>query len=89
MKDINITRKNIDNIDKELAKLFQERMNLVKDVLEYKVSNSLPILDSSREKEVIEKNLSLVDKEYQEYYRNFVEKMLEISKEFQNNLIKK
>ena len=34
MRDIKTIRKEIDNIDKEIAKLFEMRMKLVKDVIE-------------------------------------------------------
>ena len=83
MRDIKTIRKEIDNIDKEIAKLFEMRMKLVKDVIEYKISNNLPILDSSRENEVINKNLDFVDDEYTKYYQEFIKNMLNISKEFQ------
>ena len=83
MRDIKTIRKEIDNIDKEIAKLFEMRMKLVKDVIEYKISNNLPILDSSRENEVINKNLDFVDDEYKKYYQEFIKNMLNISKEFQ------
>lgn len=89
MRDIKTIRKEIDNIDKEIAKLFEMRMKLVKDVIEYKISNNLPILDSSRENEVINKNLDFVDDEYKKYYQEFIKNMLNISKEFQKDYSKK
>ena len=89
MRDIKTIRKEIDNIDKEIAKLFEMRMNLVKDVIEYKISNNLPILDSSRENEVINKNIDFVDDEYKKYYQEFIKNMLNISKEFQKDYSKK
>lgn len=89
MRDIKTIRKEIDNIDKEIAKLFEMRMKLVKDVIEYKISNNLPILDSSRENEVINKNIDFVDDEYKKYYQEFIKNMLNISKEFQKNYSKK
>lgn len=89
MRDIKTIRKEIDNIDKEIAKLFEMRMKLVKDVIEYKISNNLPILDSSRENEVINKNIDFVDDEYKKYYQEFIKNMLNISKEFQKDYSKK
>lgn len=89
MRDIKTIRKEIDNIDKEIAKLFELRMKLVKDVIEYKISNNLPILDSSRENEVINKNIDFVDDEYKKYYQEFIKNMLNISKEFQKDYSKK
>jgi len=89
MRDIKTIRKEIDNIDKEIAKLFEMRMKLVKDVIEYKISNNLPILDSSRENEVINKNIDYVDDEYKKYYQEFIKNILNISKEFQKDYNKK
>ena len=89
MRDIKTIRKEIDNIDKEIAKLFEMRMKLVKNVIEYKISNNLPILDSSRENEVINKNIDFVDDEYKKYYQEFIKNMLNISKEFQKDYSKK
>ena len=65
------------------------RMNLVKNVIEYKINNGLPILDSSRENEVINKNIDFVDDEYKKYYQEFIKNILNISKEFQKDYSKK
>ena len=55
LKDI---RQKINEIDKEMAKLFEERMKASKDVANYKKEHALPIFDSSREQEVINRNLN-------------------------------
>ena len=47
-------RKEIDNIDKEITRLFEERMNVVLKVAEYKKENNLPIFHKGREAVVIE-----------------------------------
>lgn len=50
-------RKNIDKIDNEMRTLFIKRLEEVNKVIRYKKDHNLPILDVSREKEVIEKTL--------------------------------
>ena len=46
-------RKNIDKIDNEMRMLFIKRLEEVNKVIRYKKEHNLPILDVSREKEVI------------------------------------
>ena len=46
-------RDKIDSVDKELVKLFEERMDLCKDVANYKIENQKQVLDPIREKEKI------------------------------------
>lgn len=89
MKNLDTIRKDIDNIDKEMAKLFEMRMNLVKNIIEYKINNGLPILDSSRENDVINKNLDLIDDNYKKYYETLIKNIINISKEFQKDYSKK
>ena len=84
MKSIEEARKQIEGIDKQLIDLFKERMNAVKDVIEYKKANNLPILDASREKELLDKNLKyLNDESLKKYYEIFFEGLLRASKEYQ------
>ena len=44
-------RMKIDEIDSELVKLFQQRMDVAADVAVYKRQNHLPVLDMARERE--------------------------------------
>ena len=64
MNKLENARKEINRIDKEITKLFEERMKQMEDVIIYKMENNLQILDAGREKEVIERNCKiLVNKE--------------------------
>ena len=88
MNNLNESREKINNIDKEMTKLFCERMNLCKDIAEYKKANSLPILDSSRENEVINKNLALVeDENLKPYYVTYIKNFLNVSRDYQRSLL--
>ena len=88
MKDINETREKINVIDKEMTKLFCERMNLCKDIAEFKKANSMPVHDASREEAVINNNLKLVeDENLKPYYINYIKSFLNISKEYQRTLL--
>ena len=61
MKNLDDIRKRINEIDKEMAKLFEERMNASSEVAEYKISHGLPIFDKTREQEVIERNKKYIE----------------------------
>ena len=88
MKDLNEVREKINTIDEKMTKLFVERMNLCKDVAEYKKANSMPILDSNREEAVINSNLKFVeDNDLQPYFINYIKALLNTSKEYQRSLL--
>ena len=88
MNKLNEARNKINTIDKEMAKLFEERMEAAKMVAEYKAEHALPIFDSARELEVINKNSSYIeDPVIKEYYVSFLKETMNISKSFQARLI--
>ena len=43
MKDLEQCRREIDEIDQQLIKLFEQRMNVSKDVVTYKLAHGLEI----------------------------------------------
>ena len=88
MKDLNEIRKDINRIDAEMRKLFSERMTAVREVAEYKAAHGLPILDASREAEVIERNTALLeDEELRPYYVNFLQSSMAVSRSYQDMLV--
>ena len=88
MSALNEYRNQIDEIDSKLVKLFEERMNVVKKVVEFKIQNNLPIYNGNREIEVIEKNIAKLDnKEYEDYVRRYFQELMEISRELQNKIM--
>ncbi len=81
-------RSEIDSIDKELIALFEKRMNVAIKVGEYKKERNLPIFNAKREEEVIEKNINLLkNKEYSEITRSYFEKIMELSRSLQADLM--
>ena len=72
MNSLDEARKKINEIDKEMARLFEERMKAVLEVLKYKKEHNLPVFDEKRELELIERNISLLqDESLKEYYLIF------------------
>jgi len=87
MKTIEELRTKINEIDKEIASLFEQRMYCVKEIAQNKMELGLPILDSNREQEVIQKNSQYVNDELKEYYIELLTKFMELSKEYQKKVI--
>lgn len=81
-------RKEINRIDEEMARLFEERMECAKVIAEYKKERGLPILDEQREKEIIKKNSRLIENEViKEYYVSFLKNNMATSRAYQARLI--
>lgn len=53
MEELKQYRDQIDVIDRQLADLFQRRMDVVDRVGQYKVVRNMPVLDAKREQEVL------------------------------------
>lgn len=88
MSELTKAREAIDRIDGEMARLFEERMREVEAAMRYKAEHRLPILDPSRENEVIARNLALIDGEaLLPYYRRYLEGTMAISRAYQASLI--
>ena len=51
MRSLQDSRNEIDKIDEEMIKLFERRMEVSKDVAEYKLKTGKPDLDRKRELE--------------------------------------
>ena len=89
MSKLDEARTKINEIDKKMAELFEERMNESKAVAEFKKENGLSIEDSKREDEIIAKNSNFIkNDEVKEYYVSFVKEVLNESKKYQARLIK-
>lgn len=86
MNDLEKARGIIDNVDKEMAALFIQRMKAVETVADYKRKRGLPVLDTSREASVIEKNARLIeDSELRSHYICFLQSLMDISKQYQSS----
>lgn len=88
MTDLDSYRIKIDEIDREITKLFEERMNVVLNVAEYKLENNLPIFNKEREDKVIQKNIGyLENKDYAFELEEFYNNLMNVSRKFQKRKI--
>ena len=90
MNELEKAREIINSVDRDMAALFEKRMEAVKAVAEYKAKNGLPIFDPKREDQVIEKNSKLIQNdELIPYYQAFLHGLMDISKDYQREILSK
>ncbi len=88
MNELQKAREIINKVDKEMAHLFEKRMDAAKIVAAYKRENGLPIDDFSREEEIIKQNSLLIeDENYRSYYVEFLKSNIKLSKDLQHRLL--
>ena len=77
-------RKIINDVDAEMAVLFEKRMHAAEIVYAYKKEMGLPILDQAREAVVIENNTKRIeDENLKEYYIEFLKNVMSLSRAYQ------
>ncbi|MFA6987741.1 MAG: chorismate mutase [Acholeplasmataceae bacterium] len=76
-------RKKIDQIDKSIAKLINERFKVVQNIKDIKKTTLTPIEHKDREEAIITRNLAFIDQTYQEYFLKIYQTIIEASKDFQ------
>ena len=65
MKDIGNIRAEIDGIDRELARLFQRRLEIVGQVAASKLERGAPVSDPARERDILSRVTAAVGPEYE------------------------
>ncbi len=90
MTQLEMAREEIDRIDREMAQLFEQRMAAVSRVIAYKIENKLPILDTGRERAVIEQNLNHInDAHMRPYFERFLVAQMAVSKDYQQEILQR
>lgn len=88
MRTLEELRVEIDRIDQQMVQLFEERMQVVAEVMAVKKAAGLPILDASREETVVAKNTArLSDPALADYYERLIRQMMALSREYQAKLM--
>ena len=86
--ELNEAREKINEIDEQLVKLFSSRMELSSKIAEYKAEKNLPILDRTREREVLNKVADLSGPELENYSKVLFSTLFDLSRSYQNRLTK-
>lgn len=84
--DLKDLRKEIDGIDDEILKLFIKRMETVEKVTQVKKEQNLPVLNSSREREILNRIVDATPDKFDVYSRVLFSTMFELSRSFQSGL---
>ncbi len=88
MNDLQHARQVINEVDREMARLFEQRMDAVRTVAVYKKEHGLPIDDFAREAELLHRNAAYMqNEEYRSYYIRFLKHTVTVSKDFQHRLL--
>lgn len=77
-------REQIDQVDNELVRLFQKRMDLAEKIGAYKRENGLPVLQSAREREKLTALSAQTQPELQAYVRVLYSLLFELSRTWQS-----
>ncbi|EOS59884.1 chorismate mutase [Firmicutes bacterium M10-2] len=90
MNQLEKARIEIDSIDRQIAKLYEQRMDTLKDVAEYKMKTGKPIVDHSREEAIIERNAKFIQNEsYRDSYVRLLKFVIKESCDHQRALAAK
>lgn len=81
------SRKKIDEIDKDIVRLFKERMETAANVAEYKKEKGIPVHDPARERQLLSKIAELSGNEYSDYGKVLYSTILSLSKSYQRALL--
>lgn len=88
MIDLQMSREKIDKIDDEILKLFEERMNIAKDVAEYKITVGKQVYDRTREMEKLEKLRNKAENTFNEHgVEELFSQIMAISRKLQYTLV--
>ena len=81
--DMTTIRQRIDEIDSQMVELYRQRMEAVSEIGAYKRAHNLPIYDSERERNLLNKVGEQAGEEYEGGVRALFQTMMELSRSYQ------
>lgn len=88
MKSLEESRAALDAVDRDLVRLFEQRMHIVRDVAAYKRAHGLPVLDRSREAQVLDSRTAmLTDERLTGSVRTLFEQLMALSRAEQEAML--
>lgn len=85
--DLTQIRDRIDQLDRQIAALLTERMDITNEVAAYKIEHNLPVYHPDREKQVIEKVSALTKEDYRDALAVIYQCIMDESKKNQEHYI--
>lgn len=87
MDELKEARTRIEEIDREMARLFEARMKESRTIAAYKRQNGLPVRDVAREEALVARNrAAITDGVTEEYYVPFLRGVIDLSCAYQERL---
>ncbi len=88
MLDLGVIRDKIDVIDRQMVELYEERINLCKEVAEYKIETGKKVLDPAREQQKLEAIAQMVkDKEHSHGVNELFTQIMSMSRKMQYRML--
>ena len=88
MSELDQIRNQINDIDRDMAALFQQRMELSAQVAAFKKARGLSVRDAERERQIIDRNRGYIDDEdIGSYYVQFLRSVIDLSCAYQGRLM--
>ncbi|MBR3765009.1 MAG: chorismate mutase [Clostridia bacterium] len=88
MEELQKTRAALDEVDREIVRLFEKRMLLSRDVAAYKIAHAMPVLDRSREEQVLASRCAMLqDAHWAPSVRELFVKIMALSRAEQERLL--
>lgn len=84
--DLGTLRSRIDQIDREITELFTRRLELCKEIGEYKKAHALPVCDTAREAEKLNAVRTDAGEEFADEAEKLYRDIMRISREFQDKI---
>lgn len=90
MQDIKESRRIINEVDEQMARLFEKRMNACEQIALYKKENGLSVRDSEREEQVVCEGAKRIENPaLVPYYKDFIRATIDVSCKYQSSLMRK
>lgn len=85
--DLSEYRVKIDEVDRELVRLFAERMDIARGIAEYKKENGLPVFDPGRERKKLASISEMLPDKFKSYGESLYSHIFELSRAYQHKNI--
>lgn len=85
--DLKGLRSEIDSIDSQIVKLFEQRMDAVSKVAEYKKQNNLPVQNNKREEEILQRVSSMVCNRNSKHVKTLFQSIFSITRAYEEEII--
>lgn len=88
MKELEDIRRELDAVDRDMVRLFERRMALAGQVAAYKMAHHLPVLDSSREEQVLASRAAMLEEPRLAHsVRTLYEEIMRLSRQEQQRIL--